>query len=79
MFNKLLKYLYKLISWYSIATVYNSDGEIVQAHKPRTRKVVMKKFKAQVRYSSSEASVYDEEGNLIKAHKPRRKIIETKM
>ena len=39
----------------------------------------MKKFKAQVRYSSSEASVYDEEGNLIKAHKPRRKIIETKM
>ena len=39
----------------------------------------MKKFKAQVRYSSSEASVYDEEGNLIKAHKHRRKIIETKM
>ena len=62
-----------------MATVYGSDGEILVAHKPRVRKIVTKKFKAQVTYESSEASVYDEDGNLIKAHKPRRKIIKQQM
>ena len=63
----------------SIATVYGSDGEILEAHKPRVRQVVTKKFKAKVEYESSEASVYDDEGNLVKAHKHRRKVIKQQM
>ena len=63
----------------SVATVYGSDGEILEAHKPRVRKIVTKKFKAKVTYESSEASVYDDDGNLVKTHKPRRKVIQQQM